>query len=276
MKKKIFRFIGIIILLFSLTGCIKFNAVMEIKKDKSMDFQIIYAINKSMLEMSDSESELITEEQKKDLLEKGFKISDYEDDNNKGFKLVKHVNNIDEYSSETDVEYSLSGILEENKDSKLFKVIKSDSKNKYIANFSFDTSSEAKEENVDMDSEIIIEDDEIEISEDSGDLSQMTDAMTSTMDLKYTVKLPNKPINHNATSVSEDGLELTWDLAKLTGNIEYQFELTNGNNLSVNFFDLSNTNTIVLIISIIAFVVGLTLLIVSLGFAKKRKKNNVQ
>lgn len=36
--------------------------------------------------------------------------------------------------------------------------------------------------------------------------------------MKFNVELPVKPVNHNATSVSEDGKILTWDLTKLGPN----------------------------------------------------------
>ena len=48
MKKNIKFTILLILLVISLTGCVKFNSTMEIKKDKSMDYKIIYAFDKSL------------------------------------------------------------------------------------------------------------------------------------------------------------------------------------------------------------------------------------
>ena len=39
--KKYFKLIVVIGCLFLVTGCVKYNATMDIKKDKSMDFSMI-------------------------------------------------------------------------------------------------------------------------------------------------------------------------------------------------------------------------------------------
>ena len=46
--KKIKYLVLLFTVTFLLTGCIKFNANMDIKKDKSMDFSIIYALDTSV------------------------------------------------------------------------------------------------------------------------------------------------------------------------------------------------------------------------------------
>ena len=47
MIKKVCNFMLLFSLLFIMTGCVKFNANMDIKKDKSMKFEIIYALDAS-------------------------------------------------------------------------------------------------------------------------------------------------------------------------------------------------------------------------------------
>ena len=280
MKKKIFSIIGVLILLFSLTGCIKFNATMEIREDKSMDFSIIYAMNKSILEMSDEPQELIDENGKKELIDKGFVVEDYEDNDNKGFILTKKIANIDEYSSENDVEYSISGIFEESSTDKIFKVIKGNDKNKYIANFKFDSNDNTLNDasNNDNISEDVPND--VENDENLGDLSKMGEAMTSTMDLKFVVKLPYKPINDNATEKSEDGKTLTWKLnTNQTDNIKFEFELNNSKN---NITDINSSNNkvnlfkdinITTIIGVIVLIIGIIVLVVALIIRNKNNKN---
>lgn len=54
-------------------------------------------------------------------------------------------------------------------------------------------------------------------SEENSEYSDYIDAL-------FVVRLPNKPENHNATSVSEDGRTLTWDLTK-TNEITLDFKL---------------------------------------------------
>ena len=118
--KKIKYVIVLAALSFLLTGCVKFNANMEIKKDKSMRFSIIYAFNKSLF----NNQEILTDENKKELENKGFIISDYADDTMKGFTISKDIKNIDAISSTDDINYSLSGLLDESVENKYFFKVK--------------------------------------------------------------------------------------------------------------------------------------------------------
>lgn len=278
-KRKILSFIGMIVLLVSLTGCIKFNATMDIKEDKSMDFSIIYAMNKKFLEMSDEPQELMKEEDKQKLIDEGYTITDYEDDTNKGFTIVKHINNIDDYSSEVDTTYSISGLFEESKDTKMFKVIKGTDKNTYIADFKFDSSDStlAGDDATDTQTETQPDgdvNDTTNVEGDLGDLSKMGDAMASSMDLKFMVKLPYAAISNNATGTSEDLKELTWTLnTENTENIQFQFELNNTNTTSpTNSQSASNSKTsgidLSMIIAIISLVVGIASLVIVLIVVK--------
>ena len=96
------------LLVISLTGCVKFNSTMEIKKDKSMDYKIIYAFDKSLF----GDQEILTSNDKKELENKGFTVSNYVDGNMKGFKVSKNIKNIDDVSSTNDATYDLSGLLD--------------------------------------------------------------------------------------------------------------------------------------------------------------------
>ena len=136
MKKNIKFTILLILLVISLTGCVKFNSTMEIKKDKSMDYKIIYAFDKSLF----GDQEILTNDDKKELENKGFTVSNYVDGNMKGFKVSKNIKNIDDVSSTNDATYDLSGLLDSNKsESKVFKVKKGFLKNTYTASFKFDS-----------------------------------------------------------------------------------------------------------------------------------------
>ena len=51
-------------------------------------------------------------------------------------------------------------------------------------------------------------------------------------DLVYKIKLPSKVGKNNATSVSKDGKELTWDLNLTTVNeVNFEFSLDSGSNI---------------------------------------------
>ena len=182
--------------LFLMTGCIKYNATMEVKKDKSMDFSIIYAMDMSSFEeMGDGdveESETIDEDQKKELEKQGYKIEDYNEGKYKGSKITVSFDNIDDVSKEDDFNLDLSGMLDKDSDNKHFFIVKKGFlKNTYKAVYKFDTN------NSDSDS-----------SETTMDMTPYL----KNMDLKFTVKLPCAANSNNATSV--DGTTYTWDLTQ--------------------------------------------------------------
>ena len=133
--KKIRNVLLLLVATLALTGCVKFNANMEIKKDKSMDFSIIYAIDTSAMGgESNTSGETFTNEQKEELKKQGFTVEDYTEGKMKGIKII------DEVSTDKDAEYSLSGMLDgkEHKDEYMFKVEKGFLKNTYTAKYKFD------------------------------------------------------------------------------------------------------------------------------------------
>jgi len=97
--------------LFLLTGCVKYNAVMDIKKDKSMDFSIIYAVDTSVF----GDQEIYKESDKKELEKQGFTIENYSKDNMKGYTIRINVSNIDEVSSNEDTIYNLTNATKNSK-----------------------------------------------------------------------------------------------------------------------------------------------------------------
>ena len=73
------KIISMIIILLTLTGCVKMEVNMEIRKDKSMTLGIIQAINKSLMDEGYSTSDILEEEEKNNLEENGFRIESYSD-----------------------------------------------------------------------------------------------------------------------------------------------------------------------------------------------------
>ena len=287
MKKKIFSLFALVVMICSLTGCIKYNATMEIRKDKSMTFSIIYAMANNILEMSDDkDNAIMSEEDKQSLIKQGFTVTDYKDDKNTGFTISKEYPNIDDISSNLDTEYSLSNMFEETTESKLFKVVKGTNKNTYYANFKFDSS----DANDDAD-ESKENDSTTTTDEETTDLSKLGDTLTSSLDLKFIVKLPEAAISNNATEKSEDGKELTWKLGTNEQDIQFVFELANtgeskttttsNNNSSSNnefmarFFNKANMPVIIGagVIFLIAVIVVI-IMYVKANAANKKSKNN--
>ncbi len=287
--KKIKNVLLLIIMMFSLTGCVKFNASMNIKKDKSMDFEIIYAFNSSLV----GDEEILSSEDKQKITDQGFIVTDYTDDTMKGFKLVKTIKNIDDVSATSGANYSLSGLVGESEDSYIFEVKKGFLKNTYTAKLNFDASDSGLNE--DMIGDLTGDNDDATTDDTSTDLSPDTDTnqetdnnsntetdtnvnpdentdtdtnpdmdlsdlqgMLGTMDLSFKVNLPYKAISSNATSTDNNNKNLSWNLTTdQVSTIDFVFELYNMNNIMYIGIGL-----VVLIIIVIIVI-----------FIKKGKKN---
>lgn len=255
MKKNIKLTALLTLLVISLTGCVKFNSTMEIKKDKSMDYKIIYAFDKSLF----GDQEILTSDDKKELENKGFTVSNYVDGNMKGFKVSKNIKNIDDVSSTNDATYDLSGLLDSNKsESKVFKVKKGFLKNTYTASFKFDSSDSDLNNSTSNDTTIdndFTTDDNNTTTDSDFDFSNIN----TNMDLSFNVKLPYKAISSNATTKKNDDKELSWNLSS-TGEdkIEFSFALYNMTN-----------------IYICGGVIVLLIIIVIVSILNKGKKNKV-
>ena len=255
MKKNIKLTALLILLVISLTGCVKFNSTMEIKKDKSMDYKIIYAFDKSLF----GDQEILTSDDKKELENKGFTVSNYVDGNMNGFKVSKNIKNIDDVSSTNDATYDLSGLLDSNKsESKVFKVKKGFLKNTYTASFKFDSSdsdlNNSTSNDTTIDNDFTIDDNNTTADSDF-DFSNIN----TNMDLSFNVKLPYKAISSNATTKKNDDKELSWNLSSIgEDKIEFSFALYNMTN-----------------IYICGGVIVLLIIIVIVSILNKGKKNKV-
>ncbi len=259
----------LLLIALAATGCVKYDGRMSIRKDKSMDYSFIYALDSSM---TGDKTDNFTDgfEELKKMEEKGYKVTEYDKDGYKGIKIEKKFKNIDDISStvdekseEPEIEYSLSNPMEEKSEEKIFTIKKGFLKNKYIAKFNFNTSDAGFDDDADdsQDSDTPFDDiddmpngddfntDADEENSSIGDLSQMESLMKS-LDLKFKISLPRKALSHNATDSNELETELTWDLAK--GNvekIEFEFELYNLTNIYI-------AGGIILFLFIILFIIS--------------------
>lgn len=241
--KKI-KYLLLVSVLTLLTGCVKFNATMDIKKDKSMDFSIIYAFDTSLFGSQD----LLEDSDKKELESQGFIVEDYNQNNMKGFTLKKNISNIDDVSSTSDTNYDMSGLLNNSTDNNyFFKVKKGILKNTYIAKFKFDDKESDLNTDESTDTSSGVTDDSDSINMDDLDLS----SMTSNLDLSFNVKLPYSSISSNATTKNNDGKELTWNLSSNQEEmIEFEFELYNMTNIYIGA-GITLVLLIIIIISIL-------------------------
>ena len=269
---KILKVLLVVIMAFTLSGCVKFNQTMEIKKDGTMNYNLIYAVNKSLLQGQDN---IFEEDDIKQLQEKGFTVTDYEDDKMKGVTISRNGILVDSISSDDkNAVYELTSVVSDDKkdNSKLFYVKKGFLKNTYVANFKFDSSSASDRSNINMRNEDGKEDDftkddmtsdDIFDTTDNGsdstdndsDMSALMDQYMKNMDLKFIVKLPYAAISNNATTKSSDNKELTWDLTKITKDDSIKFE-----------FSLYNVTNIVILVA------GVVLVVAVVFFIIKKKK----
>ena len=279
--KKLKYFVLLCLVAIISTGCVKYNATMKINKDKSMDFTIIYALDKSLMSMG-GESSSLKEEDFEEVKKAGYTVEKYSQDNYEGFKMTKKISNIDEVSTDQDVEFSLSGMMEESSDNKyMFKVVKNGEKSTYYAKFTFDSNDSSLNNNTeeldddddegleDFDADVsdVLPDEEDDTLTTTGgdDLTSGMDlsALTGNMDLSFKVNLPNAAISSNATNKENDNKDLTWKLnANGSQTIEFAFEL------DANAKSDSN------LILYIGIGVGVLLVLVLLIFLLTRKKGN--
>lgn len=259
MKKSLY-ILTIFIIAICLSGCVKYNANMEIRKDKSMDFSIVYAMDTQYF----GDQEVLTEENRKELEEEGFKVTDYQEDTMKGFTLTKSIKNIDELSTTENTDYSLSNIEE---DKEMFKVEKGFFKNKYIANFKFDTEDSAITEEETSDGTITdgYSDGTIEENPDSysdfpmdstegyndSSMDDFSNMATSNLDLSLNVTLPYQAISNNATKTENDNKTLSWDLTSSEiETINFEFELYNMTNIYLTIGGIALLIIIIIVVTV--------------------------
>lgn len=269
MKKNKF-ILMLCVLTFMLTGCVKYNANMNINKDKSMDFSMIYALDTSLFE----DQELLSDEDKQKLESQGFTIADYSEGTMKGYTLTKKISNIDYFSTTSNASYDLSGLLDSNAtNSYIFKVTKGLLKNTYTANFTFDASeSDINSDSTDTTDDlndlfsndeeeetILSEEKQEEINQEETNSNGNIDfsgmdlsSLTSNLDLSFNVNLPYSAKSNNATNTSDNNKKLSWNLSSTEiSTIEFTFELYNMTNIYIGIGLL-----VILIAAIVVLIVS--------------------
>lgn len=237
MKKVV---LGLVLVTLLLSGCVKYEVGMEVKKDKSMDLSLVYAIASDLTENSDTYS---SDEAKINLEKRGFVVNEYNEDDLTGIKAVKSIDNIDKVSSEKQVIVSLVDMLDENNEEEMFfKVEKGLSKNKYSASFIFDLT---------------------EDEESTDEESVSYDGYSNYFKFSYKITLPYKSISNNATNVSEDGKTLTWtaQYGKIN-DINFEFSMPNKNFNMLLFGGIG---------AILVIILAVTFLLIN-----KNKKSNIK
>lgn len=286
--KKIKQVILLFVCILMLSGCVKEHINMTINKDKSMNLEIEMLLSDEFIkQMGEGESSTWGDEIKEST-KNGFTLSDKKENGYTGYVVSKKYNNIDDLSKGNGEVVNIGEIASEDFDeSKIFKIEKGFLKNTYIAKFKFEqdtTSNELMndsttlEENNESDipmtenseNNAVIEENNATVPEvgtvDDGSTTESEEAdfsglesLASEMEFTYSVKLPYGAISNNATKVSSDKKELTWNLNTTgTTNIEYSFSM------------LNLTNIIILAGGIVVLIVIIIIVII---LSKKKKTN---
>ena len=213
MKKSI-KVLGLLLVMLLFSGCMKSSIEMKINSDKSMDYSMIIGIDKSaqsaLQNLGGEQSQqadvssMFSEEDKKKAQEKGFTVTDYEDDIFKGYKITKSFKSIDDLSSENEMSSDIN--LASEGDKKIFVVKKGFLKDTYIAKLDYNNSKESLSS--------------VSQYKDNKDYAEYF----KNLDVSFNLTLPSNSKSNNATSV--DGKNLKWDFTKFDKDkIEFEFEM---------------------------------------------------
>lgn len=190
--KKI-KYLIVALFLILLTGCSSYDMSMSINKNKSMDLSI------NIVSTSKEEISKYVDSLKEKYEVNDFKVEEFTRDNNYGIRITKHYDNIDnnsfaERTDKFDLLYLYNNDYDKSIETKIFNVDKGFASNRYAANFFVDLT------NKDID--------------------------LSNTKVTFVVYLPKGNVSNNASSVSEDGNTLTWNITnKGRTDIEFVFEL---------------------------------------------------
>lgn len=184
----------------------------------------------------------------------GFTKADYEKEEFLGYQFTASIPNIDTVSSTEDVTYNLSKSLEGTTPLLEQKMFKKEGA-VYSATFVYNA-----EENIDSN------------VKDEGNQDYTQYLSQTLMDFKYIITLPQAPIENNATTISEDGKTLTWNLAT-TGitNINFKFELPKAETAATGFLNLDDKMMMYIGIGLIVLILIIAIVIISVS--KKKRKN---
>jgi hypothetical protein len=169
-----------------LTGCFKFSIHLTVNKNGTADVDIIMAASQALVTMGAGLESGIFGDRKEQLAEQGFAISDYYEGNMAGFRAIKRVESVKDFSSLGFAnDLGLDG-------QEIFSVEKHALTTTYHLNAELNF----------------------------GDLfAEDSDRMALfSPDMRFILTLPIKPLEHNATTVSADGKTLEWQLSPTKRN----------------------------------------------------------
>lgn len=230
--KKATIMMAFLVLAICLTGCMRFNTSITIKGNGKMDVNMLFAsMDTSSYTDGDSSSSGLTPEQKKQYQDDGWDVQDYSSDGYTGFTLSKK--NVDL----KDINATMKQTSENTNQSSNFSIKREGLK--YVLKW------------------------QVYSDSDKGSMSQAAPYIKQAGGyMKFTLNLPSKAISSNATTVTNDGKTLEWDLLNLGGDgtIEATYSL-----ISI---------PLVIVLVVVAVLLIAAAVVVVILVLKKRKQAN--
>ncbi len=203
--KSLLLVVGIVLL----CGCSTISTNMQINKDKSANLTYLITLDKEYLG-NKTFNELFSSKNINYLRNNGYTVTDYEDDNNFGYRVSASIKDIDTISQSENVKINLYDLLYSDIQNELYIFSREEKllKNQYTADFY------------------------VNLTDAVANNSSILGSLVNPPAVSYTFKLelPEKAISNNATEVSDDGKTLTWNFSNImsgTNNINFSFELYN-------------------------------------------------
>ena len=199
----------LILLIVILCGCSTISTNMQINKDKSMNITYLITLDKDYLG-NKTFNELFSSKNINYLKNNGYSVTDYEDEDNFGYKVSANIKDIDTISQAENLKINLYDLLYSDIQNELYIFSREEKilKNKYTADFYVNLTDAL-----------------------SNNSNVLTDMLTPPkVRYEFTLNLPEKSLSNNATDVSDDGKTLTWEFDNImsgTNNINFTFELYN-------------------------------------------------
>ena len=197
------------LLIIILCGCSTINTNMQVNKDKSMSVTYLITLDKEYLG-NKTFNELFSSKNINYLKNNGYSVTDYEDEDNFGYKVSANIKDIDTVSQSDNIKINLYDLLYSDIQNELYIFSREEKvlKNKYTADFYVNLTDA--------------------LTNNSSVLTDMV--VPPKVSYEFTLNLPEKSLSNNATEVSEDGKTLKWEFANVmsgTNNINFSFELYN-------------------------------------------------
>ena len=198
---KLFIMTLLMLSILCVTGCIRANTTIEFKKNGKVKVSMLYAYSDEFKSYAGEDSDDLDDdlaEDKKQLEEEGWTVTDYNEDGYTGYICERESVNIDD----------IVDVLSEQKE---------------------DTSLNSETLTIKKDGSKYILDWDVFADADSESFSSLKMLESYGGYFNIVVKLPNKSIENNATEVSEDGKTLTWNIASMNqgDHVYVEFKLIN-------------------------------------------------